>query len=76
VGSYFRNPNIFVGGPFRCYNCNKLLLTKLSGDQYKIELKCPRCKAYIIIKMNEPASVNELVQKAKDKRDVMADATV
>jgi len=53
VGVYFRNSAMMAGGPFRCYNCNRLLMVKLTGDQYKVELKCPRCKAYIIIKMRE-----------------------
>ncbi|EHP2122991.1 Com family DNA-binding transcriptional regulator [Salmonella enterica] len=30
----------------RCKNCNKLLF---KGDFLQVEIKCPRCKRYILI---------------------------
>ena len=50
---YFRTSEMSDGGPFKCYNCNKTLLIKVSGDRYRIDMKCPRCKAFVHIHMKE-----------------------
>lgn len=34
--------------PFKCYVCGKLLCVSIEGE-YKIKLKCPRCKTSIFI---------------------------
>jgi len=52
--SYYRKPEMFSGGPFRCYNCDKLLAANLTGSVFELHLKCPRCKAEIRIKCGEP----------------------
>lgn len=54
MSHYFRTPEMQSGGPFRCYNCNKKLAIKMQGNDYVIQLRCPRCKAFITVKMNEP----------------------
>ncbi|MFH1398966.1 MAG: hypothetical protein ABIG95_02550 [Candidatus Woesearchaeota archaeon] len=54
MGTYFRNPAMMKGGPFKCHNCNKELAIKVGGTQYELELHCSRCKTYIKIKTREP----------------------
>ncbi len=51
---YFRRPEMVEGKGFRCYNCGKLLAVKMTGDRYSIHFKCPRCHAYVIVRMGEP----------------------
>ena len=53
MSQYFRTSAMQTGGPFTCFNCNKLLAAKLKGHM-SIEFKCPRCHARINIEMNEP----------------------
>ena len=53
TGAYFRTPQMMEGKGFRCYNCGKLLAVKLDGSEYEVEFKCPRCKAFIRVKMRE-----------------------
>jgi len=62
VGQYFRTPHMQTGGPFRCYNCGNLLVSQIDGVGYSLELKCPRCKAEIKVKMMEPVP-DEAVKK-------------
>ncbi len=52
--SYYRTPEMVEGGQFRCHNCNNLLLEKLGGSIYDIELTCERCGATYKIKCKEP----------------------
>lgn len=52
--TYYRTEQMANGGPFRCYNCNKLLAAKISGTALEIDMDCPRCHAKIHITMNEP----------------------
>lgn len=51
--AYFRTPEMEGGGPFHCFNCGKKLAIKIKGNCY-IQFHCPRCKAFISIKMKEP----------------------
>lgn len=62
--TYFRVPQMVTGGPFRCYNCDRTLIKKLTGDEYEIELTCPRCKAEIKVRCKEeiPIAKKEEVQ--------------
>ena len=53
IGNYFRSPEMMSGRGFRCFNCGKLLAVKLKG-QCAVAFSCPRCKAYIFVKMKEP----------------------
>lgn len=55
--SYYRTPEMVTGGEFRCYNCNKALVKKVSGSVYELELVCPRCKAHIKVTCKEPIPV-------------------
>lgn len=52
MGNYFRTPEMMSGKGFRCFNCGKMLAVKLKG-QCVVAFNCPRCKAYIFIKMRE-----------------------
>lgn len=56
---YFRNSAMIEGGEFKCYNCNKTLISKVSGNNYTLELKCPRCDAEVIIKMQEKINADK-----------------
>lgn len=56
MSHYFRTPEMQNGGPFRCFNCNRQLAIMITGDDYYVKLKCPRCKAIISMKMKEPVS--------------------
>ena len=49
---YFRTKAMQNGGPFRCHNCNKKLISKVHG-KLKLTLTCPRCKTFIMLIMNE-----------------------
>lgn len=60
---YFRTKEMIEGTGFRCYNCGKKLLEKIEGS-YKVYLKCPRCHAEIIIKMNEPVEWSNKTEQA------------
>ncbi len=51
--SYFRTKQMERGGPFHCFNCGKKLTIKVTGTEYELRLKCPRCKTYFFIKCNE-----------------------
>jgi phage FluMu protein Com len=55
VTNYFRSPEMQNGGPFLCYNCSKKLAVKIKGPCH-IQFKCPRCHAFISIKMSEPVA--------------------
>ena len=55
--TYYRKPEMVTGGEFRCYNCGKFLIKKLSGTVYEITLTCPRCKAHIVVTCKEPIPV-------------------
>lgn len=48
---------MFEGGPFRCFNCNKLLAKKLTGSVYEITFECPRCKTETVVKTKEPIPI-------------------
>ena len=52
--SYYRSSHMVEGAPFKCINCNKTLMNRISGSVYELELKCPRCKAELTVKCNEP----------------------
>lgn len=52
---YFRTPEMQNGGPFNCQNCGKKLAVKIKGPCH-IQFKCPRCHAFISIKMSEPVN--------------------
>jgi len=41
------------GGPFRCYNCGKKMITKIMGTVYELTLECPRCKTEIVTSPGE-----------------------
>lgn len=45
---------MFGETPFRCYNCDKLLISSIIGEGYELELKCPGCKCEIYIRCKEP----------------------
>lgn len=51
---YLRNPEMVVGGEFRCHNCKKMLLKRLVGSVYELELECLRCHAVTRIRCKEP----------------------
>ncbi len=52
--AYYRNEEMVTGGVFKCYNCLKKLISHISGKNYVIKLKCPRCSAIITIECREP----------------------
>jgi len=70
LGTYFRTNEMVSGGPFRCYNCGKILISKVKGEGYEIDLFCPRCKATIIVKMREKLPYNKT--KDQEREDVQA----
>lgn len=47
--------------PFKCYVCGKLLCVNIEGE-YKIALKCSRCKTKIMLETEKPLP-NVLVVK-------------
>lgn len=51
---YFRRVEMVNGGPFKCPNCNKLLVKKVGGSMYELQLECPRCKTELILRCKEP----------------------
>jgi phage FluMu protein Com len=53
MAEYFRNASMMGKKPFKCYNCNKKLITNIEGGDYVIILDCPRCKAEIQITCKE-----------------------
>jgi len=59
---------MIIGGQFRCFNCNCLLVNKIEGSNYILELICKRCHAEITIKMQEPMS-KEAIKYFKEKED-------
>ena len=65
--NYFRTPEMQEGGPFHCFNCKKKLAVKLKGNML-VQFYCPRCHAFITIKLNEPVpwagKVEEPVSRA------------
>lgn len=68
--NYFRTPNMQLGKGFRCYNCGKLLAVKLRG-QYEVSFRCPRCKAYIFVKMGEKLPwAEETKETVVEKKEV------
>lgn len=65
MGTYFRTSEMVTGGPFRCYNCGKSLISKVEGEGYRLKLFCPRCKASIIVDMREKLPY----EKTKDQAE-------
>jgi phage FluMu protein Com len=65
TGTYFRTEAMVKGGPFRCYNCNKNMISEVGGSNYELKLYCQRCKATIVIKMKEPLPY----KKTKDQAE-------
>ncbi len=59
MADYMRRPEMMEGGPFHCYNCGRKLAVKVRGSALELQFICPRCHAYIFIKMNEPAPFAE-----------------
>lgn len=53
MGSYYRDPRMFIGSAFICFNCNKKLAVKMGGSDFHIELSCPRCKTFYFIECKE-----------------------
>ncbi len=51
---YMRSQAMVSGGPFRCFNCNRLLIQSLTGSVYEISLECQRCNATIRVRCKEP----------------------
>lgn len=45
------NPKIVEGKPLDCYVCGKKLIQNVSGEDYRIEIKCSRCGTTITIQM-------------------------
>ncbi len=54
MGNFFQSPAMDGERPFLCYNCGKKLISSLTGDDYRIDLYCPRCKAKISVRLPEP----------------------
>lgn len=50
---YFRTPEMLGTKPFRCYNCNALMIRHFVGSCYEIGLECRRCKCEIYVKCKE-----------------------
>jgi phage FluMu protein Com len=70
VANYFRTPEMQTGKGFRCFNCGKLLAVKLRGD-LEVSFRCPRCKAYIFVKMGEKIPwANEKPKEEKKEEQV------
>jgi phage FluMu protein Com len=67
--NYFRTPQMQSGKGFRCFNCGKLLAVKLRGE-YEVSFRCPRCKAYLFVKMGEKIPWAETKQEVKDEPEV------
>ena len=63
---YFRTAEMEHGGPFHCFNCGKKLATRVRGSCH-IQFLCPRCKAFISIKLKEPINWS----KEKDEEEPM-----
>ncbi len=65
--TYYRQPEMVTGGPFKCHNCNKTLATELKGNMYEAKFTCPRCKTVIDIKCNEaiPFAITSVLGDAK-----------
>lgn len=55
------------GKGFRCPNCNKSLAVKLVSPS-EVAFHCPRCKAYIYIRMREPVPWAWANQRFKDQK--------
>mgnify|MGYP001605911917 FL=1 len=66
--NYFRNEKMVYGGEFRCFNCNNLLVSKIMGSNYELNLQCSRCSADILIKMRELMG-KEAVEYFKKKKE-------
>ncbi len=49
-----RNPEMVTGGEFRCHNCRRLMIKRLTGSVYELELECDRCAAVTRIRCREP----------------------
>ncbi|MCL6542087.1 MAG: hypothetical protein K6T87_16140 [Roseiflexus sp.] len=64
AANYFRTPEMQTGKGFRCFNCGKLLAVKLRGN-FEVSFRCPRCKAYIFIKMGEKIPWVPLTEEQK-----------
>lgn len=61
MGKYFESEAIDGETPFKCYVCNKMLITDIQGE-YTVKLKCPRCKTKITLE-TEHALPDTLVVK-------------
>lgn len=48
MSNYFASDEFEGERPFKCYVCRKMLIMSLEGE-YKIQLKCPRCKTRITL---------------------------
>ena len=48
MGNYFESEAIMGETPFKCYVCNEMLIADVEGE-YKVKLKCRRCKTKITL---------------------------
>lgn len=69
---YFRSKPMQEGGPFRCFNCHKKLISSVKG-KLKLTLTCPRCRTFIILIMNEEIPFLKESELEQDKVGVSAD---
>ena len=55
MSTYMRTPEMMSGGPFKCFNCGKLMIRKVMGGPFKIQLECRGCKSVVTLEMKQAA---------------------
>ena len=54
--------DIAASYPVRCYKCNRKLADAVSGNEYRIEFTCPKCKCSFAVTPNgiQPISIGKM----------------
>jgi DNA-directed RNA polymerase subunit RPC12/RpoP len=61
MAEYFETGEVMGETPFKCYVCSNILLVDVEGE-YRIKLRCKRCKTKIILETMKPLPVNLVVK--------------
>ena len=65
---YYRTAAMQEGGLFKCFNCDKTLAIKLKGNCF-VQFFCPRCHAFITVKMREPVNWSKEIVEPEIKAE-------
>ena len=64
MADFFESKELNGEKPFRCYVCHNILLIDVEGE-YKIKLRCKRCKTKITLESVNPLPSGFIVKQGE-----------